>query len=322
MRLHVINCGCMRPYGGRFWDGLTNGLGPARLACRCLVAEADDGLVLVDTGFGLRDIETPAERLPAMATADRPDLNPDDTAVARLRALGHRPEDVRHIVMTHLDFDHAGGIHDFPNATVHVHAFEAAAAVERAGVIERQRYQPAQLPADMKTYDPRDARTEWMGLQALALEHGAPSGILLVPLPGHTRGHCGVAIDTGRAEGGGWVLHAGDAIFMHSELRAEGAAPPLAKSYEAMMQANGEARHASAALLRGLAAERAGEVEILCTHDPVTPPATAATRPAPGPTRRPDPRRPDDRSVRNADPEDLHPRQPLDARPAPHRRSP
>lgn len=258
----------MRPFGGRLWDGTTPGLGPARLACRCLVAEAEDGLVLVDTGFGLRDVEAPKERLPAMSAPNRPDLDPEDTAVARLRALGHRPEEVRHVVMTHLDFDHAGGLSDFPNATVHVHAFEAAAAAKREGVIARQRYQPAQLPADMKTYDPRDARTEWMGLQALALGHGAPPGILLVPLPGHTRGHCGVALDTGR----GWVLHAGDAIFVHSELRSEGAAPPLAKGYEAMMQANGEARHASASLLRGLAAERAGEVEILCTHDPVTPP--------------------------------------------------
>ncbi len=272
MKLHVINCGCMRPYGGRLWDGVTPGLGPARLACRCLVAEADDGLILVDTGFGLQDIERPRERLPAMSAQNRPTLDPADTAVARLRQIGLDPADVRHIVMTHLDFDHAGGIADFPDATVHVHAFEAAAAARREGVIGKQRYQPAQIPPDlmasMATYDPRDARTEWMGMQALALGRGAPPEVLLVPLPGHTRGHCGVALDTGR----GWVLHAGDAIFAHAELRADGAAPRLARTYEAMMQAEGSARHASANALRDLAAERGEEVAILCTHDPVTPP--------------------------------------------------
>ena len=33
---------------------------------------------------------------------------------------GFRREDVRHILVTHLDFDHAGGLPDFPDAVVHV----------------------------------------------------------------------------------------------------------------------------------------------------------------------------------------------------------
>jgi glyoxylase-like metal-dependent hydrolase (beta-lactamase superfamily II) len=36
----------------------------------------------------------------------------------QVQRLGFDPRDVRHIVLTHLDFDHAGGLDDFPHATV------------------------------------------------------------------------------------------------------------------------------------------------------------------------------------------------------------
>ncbi|WP_426956183.1 MBL fold metallo-hydrolase [Muricoccus radiodurans] len=268
MRVHVINCGAMRPYGGKLWDGVTSGLGAARLALRCLVAESEDGLILVDTGVGLQDVAHPNPRLsPIFRFADRVQLDPQDTAVARVRGLGLDPADVRHIVMTHLDFDHAGGISDFPGAAVHVHAVEAAAARERAGLKAAQRYRPAQIPAVMQEHDARDGTTPWMGLDAFGGRHGLPPGVLFVPLPGHTRGHCGVALDTGA----GWVLHAGDAVFMHSELADEKDCPPLSSSYQGVMEVDRGARHASAGRLRALARERGAELAILCTHDPVTP---------------------------------------------------
>ena len=57
--------------------------------------------------------------------------------------LGFSPDDVRHIVLTHLDFDHAGGIEDFPNARVHVLAREREAAErERRGFAKPGWYVP------------------------------------------------------------------------------------------------------------------------------------------------------------------------------------
>jgi glyoxylase-like metal-dependent hydrolase (beta-lactamase superfamily II) len=52
----------------------------------------------------------------------RPRLVEEETAVAQVRALGHDPADVTDIVLTHMDFDHVGGLGDFPQATVHVYA--------------------------------------------------------------------------------------------------------------------------------------------------------------------------------------------------------
>lgn len=38
----------------------------------------------------------------------------------QIRRLGYAASDVCHIVLTELDFDHAGGLEDFPDARVHV----------------------------------------------------------------------------------------------------------------------------------------------------------------------------------------------------------
>jgi glyoxylase-like metal-dependent hydrolase (beta-lactamase superfamily II) len=131
MRIHHLNCGCMCPWGGRLWDGVSRGA-TARLVCHCVLVETEGGLVLIDTGFGRRDVERPYERLsPLFVHANRIQFDHRYTALHQVESRGFAARDVRHIVLTHLDFDHAGGLEDFPNATVHVLQAEIAAA--RAG---------------------------------------------------------------------------------------------------------------------------------------------------------------------------------------------
>ena len=63
MRVHHLNCGCMCPLGGALFDGFSKGL-TAQLVCHCLLLETEQhGLVLVDTGFGSRDVQRPGDRL-------------------------------------------------------------------------------------------------------------------------------------------------------------------------------------------------------------------------------------------------------------------
>ncbi|NIU60599.1 MAG: MBL fold metallo-hydrolase, partial [Pseudomonas stutzeri] len=110
MRIHHLNCGCMCPLGGALFDGFSKGL-TAQLVCHCLLLETDQhGLVLVDTGFGTEDVRRPGERLsPFFRALNNIRLEPRYTALEQLHRLGFAAEDVRHIVLTHLDFDHAGG---------------------------------------------------------------------------------------------------------------------------------------------------------------------------------------------------------------------
>src|SRR3546814_18547913 len=69
----------------------------------------------------------------------RPKLNLAETALAQIQALGFAASDVHNIVLTHLDFDHAGALADFPDATVHLHAPELSAAQSPQTLIQKQR---------------------------------------------------------------------------------------------------------------------------------------------------------------------------------------
>lgn len=267
MKIHSFSCGTMRPYGGGLWDGATRSLGASSLTCRCLLAETSAGLVLVDTGFGMREVFDPENRLnPLFRIADRVRVLPGETAFARIGALGLDPRDVRHVVMTHLDFDHAGGLSDFPWATVHVLAREARAARARRGLIGRARYRPEQLPRRMHLYD--RLGLDWFGFRAVRDLEGLPPDIVLVPLPGHTEGHCGVALYAGDQ----WLLHAGDAVFNLRELMTPQRCPPLAQAYEVVMQSSARSRVASQNALRALLRLHADVVQVTCTHDPMADP--------------------------------------------------
>ena len=58
MRIHHLNCGTCCPVGGRMFDGCSDSAF-GRLVCHCLLIETDEGLVLVDTGFGMKDVDHP-----------------------------------------------------------------------------------------------------------------------------------------------------------------------------------------------------------------------------------------------------------------------
>src|SRR3954462_15545820 len=144
MRIHHINAVSTCPAGGALFDGRTLGI-RARLACHCLLVEAANELVLVDTGLGLRDCASPRKRLSRFFLALlAPEFREEMTAIRQIQRLGFDPRDVRHIVLTHLDFDHAGGIDDFPHAKVHMMETERASAIAQKTILDRMRYRPQQ----------------------------------------------------------------------------------------------------------------------------------------------------------------------------------
>lgn len=261
-----LNCGTMCPWGGSFVDGVSDGL-TGRLVCHCLLVESSDGLILVDTGFGTEDVAEPHPRLSrAFTTVLRPCLQVEETALARLHTRGFRAADVRHIVLTHLDFDHAGGIEDFPDATVHVMADELDAARHRDGLVARGRYRPRQWDADIRWRTYRAAGEPWFGFPVVRELVGLPPEILLVPLPGHTRGHAGVAVK-GRDR---WMLHAGDAYFYREELDPkQPTCTPALSAYQSLMEVDHDLRLANQARLRELARHHGDEVRIFCAHDAI-----------------------------------------------------
>lgn len=266
MRIHHLNCGSLCPFGGHMFDRLSKGLGEAHLVCHCLLVETQSGLVLIDTGLGMRDVFYPQERInPLFRTVLRPKLEAEETAVRQIRALGFQPSDVRHIILTHLDFDHAGGIDDFPHAQVHVMDAELRAATQPKGFVATRRYAPAQL-THSKTWNRYYAEGEkWFGFEAVRELQGLPPEILMVPLVGHTEGHAGIAVETDQ----GWLLHAGDAYFFRGELNHDYSCPSGLRGYQKLMETNRKQRIFNQLKLRDLAHDHHGDVRIFSAHDAV-----------------------------------------------------
>jgi glyoxylase-like metal-dependent hydrolase (beta-lactamase superfamily II) len=227
--------------------------------------ESDEGLILVDTGLGSADIADPDRLGSRWVRLVAPRLSLAETAAARIAALGFSPSDVRHVVLTHLDIDHAGGIADFPAATVHVHAREQAAALARQGPAAERRYRPSHLTGADRFRVYEDGGEPWFGFDgARSLDDRNPD-VLLIPLFGHTDGHCGVAVRSQSR----WLLHAGDAYFHHGQLAHEPHAPLALRLFQRRADTDRRLRRRNQARLRELALRHPHEVSVFSAHDPV-----------------------------------------------------
>lgn len=270
MRVHHLNCGTMCPLaGGAIGSG--TGLRRGAMICHCLALETErDGVILIDTGWSTRECAEPSLLPGAFRRLTGPTLRVDECAVRQLAARGFAATDVRHVVVTHLDLDHAGGLSDFPHATVHVHQRELDAARARATANERRRYLPHQWEHQPIFAPVAETGDTWRGLPAVRRLPGLTADVGLVPLHGHTRGHSAVVVETGAAA----ILHAGDAYFHHDELGTERKAPFGLRAFQRFMAVDNRARLGSQDALRQLHRDHP-DVAIFSAHDPAELPAAA-----------------------------------------------
>jgi glyoxylase-like metal-dependent hydrolase (beta-lactamase superfamily II) len=195
MQVHHLNCGTLLPI-----------LVDVKAIVYCLLVETSQGLVLIDTGFGTRDYCQPSPKMNFFLNWMGVPRDPEETAIRQVEKLGFQPEDVKDIIQTHLHIDHAGGLSDFPWARVHVYKKEHQAIqhpkglMEFAYVQEHWSHEPDWVIHEAPLVD-------WFGLAGIPIIETPEADFLLIPMPGHTRGHCGVAI----GKPGNWLLHCGDA---------------------------------------------------------------------------------------------------------------
>ncbi|OBB99518.1 hypothetical protein A5784_22295 [Mycobacterium sp. 852013-50091_SCH5140682] len=251
MKVHHLNCGTMRAPG-------------APLVCHVLLAETANGLVLVDTGFGTQDCADPAGRLGAARYAFRPVLSPTETAVHQIEALGFDAADVRHIVLTHFDLDHIGGLADFPDAQVHVTAAEARGAVHAPSWRERMRYRAGQWAHGPRLVEYPPEGETWRGFASATPLDAIGDGLVLISLPGHTRGHAAVAIDAGHR----WIFHAGDAFYHPGTVDRRSRVPWALRAQDVLVNYDRKQLRDNQDRLSELYLRGDQDLLIVCAHDP------------------------------------------------------
>ena len=252
MKVHHLNCGTLYP------------LGCGRLVCHVLLVETDNGLVLVDSGFGSHDCLDPAKRVGPTRHVVRPLFDHVETATHQIERLGFRRDDVRHIVITHLDVDHIGGIADFPDAQIHVTVAEALGAIRSPSWREKIRYRSAQWAHGPNIVEHHPHGETWRGFAAAKELDEISPGIALVSLPGHTRGHACVAVDAGHR----WVLHCGDAFYHYGTLDGRTPVPRALMAMESFVAFDRKKVLDNHARLAELYQRRDPDLLVVCSHDP------------------------------------------------------
>jgi N-acyl homoserine lactone hydrolase len=192
MLVHVIKTGQLvgneTVMRGEGWSSLFRRRKRYEFPVHCFVVEHPEGPIAIDTGLTTRARLRASQRL----IAPSPRVEAGEEVGQRIGTTGLNTDDVQRVVLTHLDWDHAGGLAYFPNAEVLVHRPEHEFAQTFWG---RWRYQPKLWPS---SFAPRlyDLDPEPYGPFPKSKTLTESGDVRLVPIPGHSIAQVGVIVRT------------------------------------------------------------------------------------------------------------------------------
>jgi glyoxylase-like metal-dependent hydrolase (beta-lactamase superfamily II) len=211
IRVRVVRAGWFRPDAGGFfgvvpqplWSRLTSTDDRGRLLCRLnlLLIEANGKRILVETGTGVH-----------MSDKDR-DIKGVEGGdpVEALRAVGEDPETIDFVVVSHLHYDHAGGMVGRDGKP----AFARARYVVQRDEAEAAHSDDLRLQGIMEVGQ-LDAVRAAGQLAEVNGEVELVNGVSVVPTGGHTRGSQAVLI--GSVDGGGRASDPQDRAIFFGDL--------------------------------------------------------------------------------------------------------
>ncbi len=138
-----------------------------------------------------------------------------EAAVHQLERMGLGPESVRFLVISHLHLDHAGGLRDFPKATIVVSRAEWGNAdvgrwlARLRGVVKEQLEGARERLLIIENGD--DGPVKALEPFETGFDLFGDGYLLVLPTPGHTPGHQSLLVTLGS---GKRVLLTGDAVWV------------------------------------------------------------------------------------------------------------
>jgi N-acyl homoserine lactone hydrolase len=236
MRLFAFACGWLTGPAGIFLEGEH---GKLRVPVPAFLVDHPQGRVLFDTGMHPDVQHDPHGRLGFLADLFSAEFRPGEEVVGRLAGLGIDADRIDHVVLSHLHFDHAGGLATIPNARV---------------VVQRREWE-AGHDADLAralTFAPQDF-DQGHDVALVDGEHDlfGDGRVVCLPTHGHTPGHQSLRV---RLDGGDVVLTA-DACYLRRTMDDDHLPP---QPYDAA---------AMRASLRRLRALRDAGARIVYGHD-------------------------------------------------------
>jgi glyoxylase-like metal-dependent hydrolase (beta-lactamase superfamily II) len=237
MRLLAFTCGWLTGPTGLFLDGEH---GRLRVPVPAFLVEHPRGNVLFDTGMHPDVQRDPHGRLGFLADVFAAEFRPGEEIAARLSAREVDAGRIEHVVLSHLHFDHVGGLATIPNARVVVQRrdWEAGRDPELGGSLTFAR-QDFDHGHDVLMVD---GEYDLFG----------DGRVVCLPTYGHTPGHQSLRV---RLDSGDVVLTA-DACYLRRTLDADHL-PPQPYDREAMLTS-----------LRRLRELRGAGARVVYGHDP------------------------------------------------------
>jgi N-acyl homoserine lactone hydrolase len=183
-----------------FFTGVDIGQQMKIPVCSFLLMHSE-GPILIDTGLNPDGLSDPEQAWGPRAKLIKPEFTESDFITHRLKEVGLKISDIKMVILTHLHWDHTGGLRYFEHCPI---------------VVQREEYRFAFNP------DPYFAQQNMRNHIDFPLDYQSKDGdqmilpgISLLKTPGHTPGHQSVLVKT---VSGNYYLFTGDAINTRENL--------------------------------------------------------------------------------------------------------